>query len=1427
MRESKSNGLIERAVRNWRDQYRTLRHQIERRMKEPLPKNGALSSWLVTWAADVINKYRIQANGRTAFEMMTQHRCKHLSIGFGEKVFFQHTQAGKDEYRKEVGVFLGVNDRCQTYLVGTSDGIYASSNAVRVGDEEAYDMILLKDITVKYYSYISEGVSPPPCVVIARSHTAARNPDLEPVVSANGGYVPRRLQIKLQYLQNHGFTAGCPGCIGAQGGRRGPHTEACRIRLEGLIDDGRKTRVEDRLQKYVTEQVEDGDVGNKKDEQNKDVVPERGQGESAVSPPDMPEKSSSAVVPPNAVAESAGASPSRKGPMQVPSWADVDLEPMDTEELHEIVGNNVDLEDGPAAKSEGRCQTPERKPASKRPDRERQDQARNKRRVGVDVTAIDNDGDMDDGVELLSPSMGWYHSNDEGMPVDSGATSSREPMATAAADHAGTSADVSMDLLDEDDRRILASVILNVDVTEVFSPERNNKLARKFGLTPGASMDLTNGYDFNKPEDRRRAWSEIKKTEPFIIIGSPPCTLFSNLQELNKHIHRDDPAWLSRFESEKQKAIGHLQFCALLYRHQLRQGRHFLHEHPWGASSWKLDFMNDLVNDPRVFSVETHMCRFGMTSHVRERDGPRGLVKKPTGFITSSRCVAAQLNVQCDGSHLHVHLVGGRASAAQVYPDELCRAILRGVVRQKAADNKIASIAVPIVSSSQIRGFISSLSGVDIGSVREFADATKPSGSWPANWIDKMHEPDGGMDTLGPRPQHGIDLLKSELDALTMRNGIACAKDDVSGAELLPEQVVQARKDEMSYFHKLGVYEIVPRSQQRITGGKVVSTRWIDVNKGDSLNPNYRSRLVGREFNVERDDSLYAATPPLEALRLILSNAATWTNGHSKGRRQVMINDVRRAYFYAKVSRDIYIEVPTEDPDAGPNVLGKLKLCLYGTRDAAKSWQETLSAQLISIGFTRGVGYPSVFHHAKRDILTLVHGDDYFSSGMQNDLDWLEGELASAYEIQTQKIGAGSGCEREGKVLNRVVRYTDQGWQLEADPRHAELVIEQLGVGGSRSVVTPGVDDDDDETVEVDIEGADATRFRGVAARCNYLAFDRPDLQYATKEVCREMSKPTTGSLRRLTRIAQYLRGKPRLVWEYAMQMPCDVLDIFTDSNWAGCHRTRKSTSGGVVMLGEHCIKSWSKTQSVVAKSSAEAELYAVVRGATEGLGMLALMADLGRKSRLALHLDATAAKSIVERKGLSKVRHVDVNVLWLQETCARKLIPLHKVPGEDNCSDMMTKHLVSNKLDKNLATMRIEITKGRSDKAAKLHSLDFPAAPEYDSIRQKLDKQRGGDRWLSRNDNGVWQRLHVTPRSCLFTPFRIAKGPTQGTQLSSIRFTKGITRSGRRFEFHDRWNKAERRHLQIDEDWIGTTVFVDANTELHDGWLSSNLEVI
>ena len=103
--QSKCNGLVERAIRNWRDQHRTLRHFLEHRMNEKVKEGSALSTWLVTWSAEIINKYRVQSSGRTAYEQLTSRRCNHIVLGFGEKVFFQHTEAKKDDHRKDVGIF--------------------------------------------------------------------------------------------------------------------------------------------------------------------------------------------------------------------------------------------------------------------------------------------------------------------------------------------------------------------------------------------------------------------------------------------------------------------------------------------------------------------------------------------------------------------------------------------------------------------------------------------------------------------------------------------------------------------------------------------------------------------------------------------------------------------------------------------------------------------------------------------------------------------------------------------------------------------------------------------------------------------------------------------------------------------------------------------------------------------------------------------------------------------------------------------------------------------------------------------------------------------------------------------------------------------------------------------------------------------------
>ena len=123
------------------------------------------------------------------------------------------------------------------------------------------------------------------------------------------------------------------------------------------------------------------------------------------------------------------------------------------------------------------------------------------------------------------------------------------------------------------------------------------------------------------------------------------------------------------------------------------------------------------------------------------------------------------------------------------------------------------------------------------------------------------------------------------------------------------------------------------------------------------------------------------------------------------------------------------------------------------------------------------------------------------------------------------------------------------------------------------------------------------------------------------------MSRPTARAWEMLKTLGRFLKGRPRLVWMYDWQAPTAIVDITSDANWAGCRRSRKSTSGGTIMLGSHLIRSYSKTQSVVAKSSGESELYGIIRASTAGFGNVTLLNEFGvPDATVSIGIDATAA---------------------------------------------------------------------------------------------------------------------------------------------------------------------------------------------------------
>ena len=127
------------------------------------------------------------------------------------------------------------------------------------------------------------------------------------------------------------------------------------------------------------------------------------------------------------------------------------------------------------------------------------------------------------------------------------------------------------------------------------------------------------------------------------------------------------------------------------------------------------------------------------------------------------------------------------------------------------------------------------------------------------------------------------------------------------------DEVNKARLEEIDFMVKRGMWDLRPISEcYKRTGKAPMSVRWVDTNKGDRIKMLIRSRLVARDFkgNDKGRDDLFAATPPLEAKRMLFSRAAT--RRHDGKWRKLMFIDVKKAHLYPECEDEVYIELPSE-----------------------------------------------------------------------------------------------------------------------------------------------------------------------------------------------------------------------------------------------------------------------------------------------------------------------------------------------------------------------------------------------------------------------------------------------------------------------------------------------------------------------------------
>ena len=168
-----------------------------------------------------------------------------------------------------------------------------------------------------------------------------------------------------------------------------------------------------------------------------------------------------------------------------------------------------------------------------------------------------------------------------------------------------------------------------------------------------------------------------------------------------------------------------------------------------------------------------------------------------------------------------------------------------------------------------------------------------------------------------------------------------------------------------------------------------------------------------------------------------------------------------------------------------------------------------------------------MYYHPRRDVRVLVHGDDFTVAGNDSELKFVAEVFHNKNKTKVRGIlGPDLHDMKAMTILNRIVEWTDAGIQYEADARHVDLIIEELGHESANGSDVTGSKVDINET-DTELDHEDAYRFRSIAARLNFLAADRIDI-----EICRRMSSPCMSDWAKVRKLVRYLRKHPRqLLW--------------------------------------------------------------------------------------------------------------------------------------------------------------------------------------------------------------------------------------------------------------------------------------------------------
>eukprot|EP00971_Amphidinium_carterae_P352089 6492420-Amphidinium_carterae.1 len=523
---------------------------------------------------------------------------------------------------------------------------------------------------------------------------------------------------------------------------------------------------------------------------------------------------------------------------------------------------------------------------------------------------------------------------------------------------------------------------------------------------------------------------------------------------------------------------------------------------------------------------------------------------------------------------------------------------------------------------------------------------------------------------------------------------------DATGNVLTDDEAAQWDAEEMSKVRKASTFgENMSIEEARASGYKVISTRFVrDQNKR-------KSRLVVQDIRRGPvSPEHWSPTPNLMTLRLVLLLASLWAFGCT-------ICDISSAFLYAVMPAGSKVAVTLPGKWGVTGQCYPLYKSLYGLRDAPRLWSRHLEGTLRRLGYQQSRLDPSLYFKGKNMI--VVHVDDLVIVGSEKARTEAIKELRAEYAMKHEEEVSEPG--QQVRLLGRTLIKTKRGFTLVNDATHVQKLAELFELkAGSKGALTPG-----DKEVEATSEDMAllsperASLLRSAIGKLMWISADRPDVKFMVSKVACDMAMPTERSWKLAKRLTRYLIEHPMGAIELApkdgdahagialhcgAQGKCDgdggwdpanspgserrSLKAYVDSDWATDRRDRKSISGGCLFFHGCLLHSWSRKQTTVALSSAEAELGALCTGILEAQQLRHLLAEILEQAEssqpvvnVVVYSDSSAARAIATRTGVSpRVKHLHIKHLHCQGFFEEKNNSLRTVRGSQNPADLLTK---------------------------------------------------------------------------------------------------------------------------------------------------------